>query len=188
MRDLLDALKYQKKIKARKVSCVETSSVSYRYKEIRYDFVLDTAYFSGNFGGTTHMASISGSQVSFNEKISDNKCEIFSVIWLDASIDTNDNQATEEKLRSIINDLRKFRDVKPCLKYIEESANDDRFILIVSGKFGQELVPLVHKLRQILSIYVYCMNKDFHKTWASEYPKVRNCSMECSQSTSFSSR
>ncbi|CAF4039121.1 unnamed protein product [Adineta steineri] len=106
-------------------------------------------------------------------KNTDDKClEIFSLIWLDANINVKDTRDTEMKLRFIINHIKKFKDVKQCQHYIEQTSQKDRLILIVSGRFGRELVPYIHQLRQVISIYVYCMDKNSNEQWALKFVKV----------------
>ncbi|CAF5071208.1 unnamed protein product, partial [Rotaria sp. Silwood1] len=45
--------------------------------------------------------------------------------------------------------------------------------MIVSGQLGQEIVPSIHKLQQVVSIYVYCMNKKKNEQWARTFAKVK---------------
>ncbi|CAF2209843.1 unnamed protein product [Rotaria magnacalcarata] len=99
--------------------------------------------------------------------------EIFSLIWLDANTVAKDIQAAEQKLRSVINQLKKFQDVAQCQKYIEERSNNERLLVIVSGRLGREIVPIIHKLRPVISIYVYCMDKKSNEEWASKFSKVK---------------
>ena len=87
-------------------------------------------------------------------------------------MNVNETRTTEQKLRSIINHLKKFQDVKQCQQYIEQTSQKDRLVLIVSGQMGQELVHSIHKLRQIISIYVYCMDKKRNEEWACKFGKV----------------
>ncbi|CAF5145692.1 unnamed protein product, partial [Rotaria magnacalcarata] len=65
----------------------------------------------------------------------------------------------------------KFQDVKQCQKYIEERSKNDRLVMIVRGPFGQEIVPSIHKLRQVISIYVYCFDKVRNKQWSDKFTK-----------------
>ncbi|CAF3522232.1 unnamed protein product, partial [Rotaria sp. Silwood1] len=69
--------------------------------------------------------------------------------------------------------MKKFQDVRQCQKYIEEQSQNDRLVIIVSGRLGQEIVPSVHNLQQVISIYVYCMNKGINEQWACKYTKVK---------------
>jgi hypothetical protein len=107
----------------------------------------------------------------FHTNTDDKYLEIFCLIWLDA--DVKETRNTEQKLRSIINHLKKFQDVKQCQQYIEQRSQKDRVVLIVSGQLGQEIIPSIHKLRQVISIYVYCMDKKNNEQWTSKFAKVK---------------
>lgn len=99
--------------------------------------------------------------------------ELYSLIWLDEMAIDEETKTAEQQLRSIINDLTRFRDVKECYQYIERQSQKDRIILVVSGKMGREIVPSIHKLRQITSIYVYCMDEKSNKKWTCQYKKIK---------------
>jgi hypothetical protein len=109
----------------------------------------------------------------FHTNTDDMHLEIFVLIWLDANANVKEIRDTEQKLRSIINHIKKFQDVRQCQQYIEQRSQKDRLVLIVSGQFGQEIVPFIHNLRQIISIYVYCMDKEEHEKWACQFAKVK---------------
>lgn len=94
----------------------------------------------------------------------------FSLMWLDDSPESD--QFTETKLRSIVNHFMKYQDVSLCQQYIENMSKDDRLVLIVSGRLGKKIVPLIHKLPQVSRIYVYCEDNKVHELWACQYDKV----------------
>ena len=96
--------------------------------------------------------------------------EIFQLIWLD--VDSSKGRNIAEKFRSIVSQLKQFSDVKQCQEYIEQTSDKDRLILIVNGSFGRQIVPIIHNIHQIISIYIYCMNKQFNEEWSSTYSKV----------------
>jgi len=99
--------------------------------------------------------------------------ETFSLLWLDASVNaTEDNRAAQDRLRKIINYLKTFEDLQKCLDYIHSLSADDRIVLIVSGRYGRDLVPQICHLRQISSIYVYCTDVRENRNWAKHYSKV----------------
>ncbi|CAF1393546.1 unnamed protein product, partial [Rotaria sp. Silwood1] len=58
-------------------------------------------------------------------------------------------------------------------KYIEQRSQNERVVMVVSGRLGQAIVPSIHKIRQIISIYVYCIDKERNKQWAVNFPKVK---------------
>ncbi|CAF1325016.1 unnamed protein product [Adineta ricciae] len=96
------------------------------------------------------------------------------LIWLDARInqDRNSYQRDLKKLRSEVNDLILFTDVEVCVKFIE-SISDERILIITSGSFGQTLVPRIHSLKQVNTIYIFCRNPSFHKQWTSTWMKIQ---------------
>ncbi|CAF5217191.1 unnamed protein product, partial [Rotaria magnacalcarata] len=77
--------------------------------------------------------------------------EIFSLVWLDQHVEN----------------------VKKCQQYVEDLSSSDRVVMIVSGVLGQQIVPSIHKLEQVISIYVYCMNKERNKRWSKYFTKVK---------------
>ncbi|CAF0817049.1 unnamed protein product [Adineta steineri] len=78
--------------------------------------------------------------------------EDLTIIWLDKhSQDLN----TKTRLRCIINFLKIFTDLHPCLEYIQSIPNEWIFI-IVSGELSFEFIPLIQNLPQVLHIYIFC--------------------------------
>lgn len=104
--------------------------------------------------------------------IDDQQLEIFCIIWLDDNTQASDNRDTEQHLRSIINRLKRFKNVEQCEKYIKERSSEDRLILIVSGRLGRKIVPIIYTFRQIISIYIYCMDEASNREWSKKYVKV----------------
>lgn len=98
--------------------------------------------------------------------------ELFGLIWLDASVNDDLSQDIQKELRLVINHLKTFEEKEECQKYIEQRSKDDRLMFIVSGRLGREVVPYIHKYRQIVSIYVYCFDKKVNEEWARNFTKV----------------
>jgi uncharacterized protein (DUF4213/DUF364 family) len=102
----------------------------------------------------------------------DKNFETYSLVWLDASINSQENRDAQIIIRSTINYLQTFNRLNECETYIRLVSSEDRIVLIVSGHFGQQLVPQIHHLRQVFTIYIYCRNKEFHQQWSQQYNKV----------------
>lgn len=113
---------------------------------------------------------------SSNEAISsirnDINYETYSLVWLDAAIDSEENREAQRKLRLSINYLRTFDKLDECAKYIRSASSEDRIILIVGHHLAQELIPNTHLFRQVTSIYIFCENKEFSQHWSKQYSKV----------------
>ncbi|CAF4914443.1 unnamed protein product [Rotaria sp. Silwood1] len=117
--------------------------------------------------------STSLSYDEYGTNIDDQQLEIFCIIWLDDNTQASDDRDTEQRLRSIINRLKRFKEIQQCEQYINERSPEDRLILIVSGRLGRELVPSIHASRKVISIYVYCMDETAHKEWSKNYVKIK---------------
>ncbi|CAF2063146.1 unnamed protein product [Rotaria magnacalcarata] len=119
------------------------------------------------------MTTANSSNDALQAKIKDDSLELFSLVWLDTSIDTEENRETLLKLRTIINFIKVFKDEQACQRYIEQLSETDRLFLIASGRSGKQVIPLIHKFRHVASIYIYCMEKASHITWARQFWKIK---------------
>ncbi|CAF2091242.1 unnamed protein product [Rotaria magnacalcarata] len=99
----------------------------------------------------------------------------FLLVWLDANIDERkeDFQKSLTELQKIFVTIEPFTDVGPCVDYLT-SIDDQKIYLITSASFGQTIVPLIHDIAQLDTIFVFCSNKDEHNVWANEWSKVRS--------------
>src|SRR5689334_4041863 len=91
------------------------------------------------------------------------------LIWLDN--DTNDGSAdcrnTITQLRRVVNSINTFTDGDQCIEFIN-SINDNKACMIISASFGQHIVPSVHNMSQVDSIFIFCSNQQIHKEWAKD--------------------
>ncbi|CAF1213252.1 unnamed protein product [Adineta steineri] len=96
------------------------------------------------------------------------------LIWLDKNIDENndDCQNTITKLRRTMIDTNIFTDVDQCFKFIQ-TVVDTKVCMIVSGSLGQNIMPRVHNMSQIDSIFIFCDNQKLHEQWVKDWPKIR---------------
>ncbi|CAF1010085.1 unnamed protein product, partial [Didymodactylos carnosus] len=89
-------------------------------------------------------------------------------IWLDNYIST-----VPEAFGRISLEYTFFDNQEQCMTFVEESS-DKTIFLITSGKFGQDIVPKIHGLKQLNTIFVYCGNIETNKTWSAEFEKIHN--------------
>lgn len=79
----------------------------------------------------------------------------------------------QQRLRASINYIRTFKyidELEEILPYVPEQ---DRIILIVNSQLGQEIIPRIHSLRQIFSIYIYNNDNKRGGQWTREFKKVK---------------
>ncbi|CAF1362937.1 unnamed protein product [Adineta steineri] len=96
------------------------------------------------------------------------------LIWLDSKIDEtyDDCQNTITQLRRAINDINTFTDGDKCLEFIR-ATTDKKICMIISGSLGQHIVPRVHSMSHIDSIFIFCNNQKHHEHWAKNWPKIK---------------
>ncbi|CAK9188740.1 unnamed protein product [Sphagnum troendelagicum] len=103
-----------------------------------------------------------------------NNVENFVVVWLDALIDdqNEDIKKSKSELQRIVNDIRTYSNVNSAV-YWMKTVQNEKIILIISGSFGEKVVPVIQNLTQIHIVYVFCSNKEKHKEWSAKYRKVK---------------
>jgi tetratricopeptide (TPR) repeat protein len=104
----------------------------------------------------------------------------FLIVWLDASIDDeNDSDChhTITQLRQVVNTINIFTDADQCITFISD-IKEEKIFMIISGSIGQDIVPVIHDMSQIDSIYVFCKNKLRHKEWAEKWSKIKGVFIE----------
>ena len=96
------------------------------------------------------------------------------LVWLDNNIDNNteDCQNTVTQLRRVMNEINTFTDGDQCVHFIE-ATNDNKVCMIISGALGQHIVPRVHGMSQVDSIFIFCGNKKRHEGWAKDWSKIK---------------
>jgi len=99
-----------------------------------------------------------------------------SIVWLDASVNsTQENFNAQQMLHTPTNYLKTYTDDKECENYIRSAPKRHRIILIVGGRSGQLIIPRIHSLVQVSTIFVYCMDRR-NEEWTKAYKKVRKMS------------
>jgi tetratricopeptide (TPR) repeat protein len=103
------------------------------------------------------------------------------LIWLDNIIgdDFTDCRDTIIELRHAINTVNTFTDSEECIEFLD-SISDEKVCMIISSSFGQRIVPRIHNMPQVDSIFIYCGNKKRHQKWAKEWPKIKGVFTEIS--------
>ncbi len=98
------------------------------------------------------------------------------IIWLDCNIEKKRNNLDTKALirRRVRGRLLTFSDADQCVENIFHKLTSERIFFIVSNSFGPSVVPRIHDLTQIQTIYIYCGNRQIAESWSKPYPKVSN--------------
>jgi len=90
-----------------------------------------------------------------------------------AWVDVNTSLTTQKRLSSIGLTLNVFSDLNAFIDYITKNATEpDSIILIISGLFGQQLMPMIEAFPQLRAIYIYCNDASKHIYWAQQYDRI----------------
>jgi len=111
--------------------------------------------------------------MAINSDLDDIDLEIFTLIWLDGSIDDFENEKTQTDLRKLTDRFQPFDNCDKCESFIQSVSIDERIVLIVSGRLGRDIVPRIHSIEQICLIYVYCFDRESNRQWAQDYSKIQ---------------
>jgi hypothetical protein len=104
-----------------------------------------------------------------------NDVERSIMVWLDAEVNSNiENQKIQQNIRGTVKQLKTFTDGNECEKYIQSKSSQERILLIVNSQQGQQIVPHIHELQQLVSIYVYFKGGKGNEQWTNNYSKVKH--------------
>lgn len=95
-------------------------------------------------------------------------------MWLDSTIDKSNDDCRNSitQLQCIVNTIDTFNDVDQCIDSLTE-IKDEKTFMLVSSVFGQEIIPLIHDIPQLHSIYVYNDKQSSEELWMKKYSKVK---------------
>ncbi|CAF5224588.1 unnamed protein product, partial [Rotaria magnacalcarata] len=96
------------------------------------------------------------------------------VLWVDENIDSNnpDCKNTLAQLHIVINEVKQCTKWKECIEWLNKN-REETFYVIVSGGLGQSLVPSIHSIPNLDSIYIFCGNQQRHEEWTRRWSKIK---------------
>ncbi|CAF1488531.1 unnamed protein product, partial [Adineta steineri] len=98
----------------------------------------------------------------------------YLLIWVDASIDQADKdcQNTLAHLKNVVNDVSLCTEPNQCIQALKK-IDKERAFVITSGSLGQHLVPEIHSMPSLDTIYIFCSNKSRHEGWVQKWTKIK---------------
>jgi hypothetical protein len=100
--------------------------------------------------------------------------ENFVVVWLDPQVDEfkDDYEKSITQLRRIVNSIKTYNEIDKCLQFLR-TIKDERIFVIVSGGLGRQIIEDLQIMRTVVTVYIFCYDKDTHKKWAINYTKIK---------------
>ncbi|CAF4142231.1 unnamed protein product, partial [Adineta steineri] len=120
-----------------------------------------------------HVANFSMNAVA-NRRMNMQRMQNVLLIWLDNNINENnaDCSNTIKQLKRVVNNINTFTNGDQCVEFIQ-TINNNKVCMIVSGSLGKHIVPHVHDMSQVDTIFIFCNNQEWHKQWTKEWPKIK---------------
>ena len=117
---------------------------------------------SSKFGGTekSEQASSQSKDGVERRRIQMELVQNVFLIWLDETIDENNADCLDiiSHFRRVINAVNTFIDSDQCIEFLEHIDNE-KACMVISGSLAQHIVPRVHKMSQVDSIFIFCSSK-----------------------------
>ena len=98
--------------------------------------------------------------------------ETITLIWFDPYIEECENtKKRQEKLREFIDYVIFYGDLYLCVTYIQNHEKETIF-LITSGREASQILSQISKLRQLDSIFIFCLETDKYHDLTEKYSKI----------------
>jgi hypothetical protein len=122
------------------------------------------------------------SKISMNTSVIRSKQRItqnYSLIWVDTNIDksTEDYQNTITQLRNVVNDINVFTKQDEAVDFLTD-VDEVKVFLIADDSIGQQIIPLIHDVPQLDSVYIFCNTQNQSKQWINKWIKIRGVYMD----------
>ncbi|CAF1285744.1 unnamed protein product [Adineta steineri] len=98
----------------------------------------------------------------------------YLLLWVDTDIDLTDKgcQNTLTQLKNVVNDVNLCTEPNQCIQVLNKFDKERAFV-IVSGSLGQHLVPKIHSIPKLDTIYIFCGDQSRHEGWAHNWTKIK---------------
>jgi tetratricopeptide (TPR) repeat protein len=124
--------------------------------------------------GKKEQASVQSKDAGGCRRANIKKVQNVLLIWLDSNFDDSkeDCHNTVVQLRRVVNDIHTFGDGEQCIQFLN-TIDDNKVCMIISGSLGEHIVPRVHNMSQVDSIFIFCGNKNRHEQWTKNWSKIK---------------
>jgi tetratricopeptide (TPR) repeat protein len=133
---------------------------------------------AGKSGGAekSEQASATSKRTTVRRRTNIKMVQNVLLIWLDTNIDEEnsaDCRNTVAQLQRVVNNVNTFIDGDECIEFIDTINDNTKACMIISGSLGQHIVPRVHNMSQVDSIFIFCGNTKHQEQWAKDWPKIK---------------
>ncbi|CAF3947127.1 unnamed protein product, partial [Rotaria sp. Silwood1] len=102
--------------------------------------------------------------------------QTYSLVWTDGSIDQSEEDWQQKfvQVQDVVNDVNIFTESDECIQFLKMiDSGSEKVFLITSAFLGRDLVPEIHDMPQVDTIYIFCGNKSRQMEWAKGWAKIQ---------------
>ncbi|CAF1475934.1 unnamed protein product [Adineta steineri] len=99
----------------------------------------------------------------------------YTLFWLDSNItpDNADCLNTITQLQSIGYTVRVFDDANECINILNK-IKKQKVLLVVSDELGQNILPRIHDMHQLTTVFVFCNSESNDQSWTKDWIKIQD--------------
>ncbi|CAF2033686.1 unnamed protein product [Rotaria magnacalcarata] len=103
----------------------------------------------------------------------------YLIIWLDLNLDRTSTyyESRLAQIQVVCSDMYIFTERDECVDFLTDADNKKTF-LILEDYVGKEIIPLIHDIPYIDSIYILCIHEDQLENWTNMWNKVKSIEVE----------
>ncbi|CAF0730650.1 unnamed protein product [Adineta steineri] len=100
----------------------------------------------------------------------------YLLLWVDTSIDpiNEDYENPLKQIRTITGDINAFTQRDACIDFLTDPRKDIKFFLIVKDTMFQQIMPHIHDIPQLDSVYILNDIKILYEEWPKKYDKIKS--------------
>ena len=99
----------------------------------------------------------------------------YILVWVDPNLDESNSDYRQilEQLRTSVKDVTVFTEPNACVEFLE-IVHKEKALVIISEELGQYLVPCIHSMAQVHTIYIISSNRELDEPWIREWSKIED--------------
>ena len=146
-------------------------------------YLTDSRYHRTNplFASYSYLVALTNAMARYSHSPKTRILQNYRLAWLDPHIDesSSDHQHSLQQLRTVINNVNIFSQLDACVEFLRGVTNEKIFV-ITSDSLGRDLVPQIHSMELVHTIYISRPDRTRKSPWIEEWSKVKdvNASIE----------
>ena len=98
------------------------------------------------------------------------KFKYFNIYWFDPN-NSNDFDELKNNIDSV--SVETGSTIDSIVEFFNNYSDFDEWIVISTGKLGNELISKIHNKKMIHAFLIYCQHPEYHVNWAKNFPKIK---------------